>query len=41
VTAQPLLRALLPGTEQLKWTLEELHDAAHSGLRRRWNEEGV
>lgn len=41
VTSQPLLRAMLPGAEQVRWTLDELREAAGSGLRRRWNEEGV
>lgn len=41
VTAQPVLRALLPGGGQVRWTVAELREAAGSALRRRWNEEGV
>jgi phosphoribosylformylglycinamidine synthase len=41
VTAQPVVRAMMPGAEQVRWTLEELREAADSALRRRWNEEGV
>ncbi len=41
VTAQPLARVLLPGGEQVRWTVQELAEASASGLRRRWNEEGV
>ena len=41
VTPQPLVRALLPGSEQVRWTVQELREAAGHGLRRRWNEEGV
>jgi phosphoribosylformylglycinamidine synthase II len=41
VTSQPLLRALLPGSATVAWTVEELRDAWGSGLARRWNEEGV
>ena len=41
VTPQPIVRAMLPGAEQVRWTVAELREAAGSGLRRRWNEEGV
>lgn len=41
VTPQEVLRVLLPGSEEVRWTLEELERASGSGLRRRWNEEGV
>ena len=41
VTAQPVMRALFSGSEQLTWDVQALREAAQSGLRKRWNEEGV
>jgi phosphoribosylformylglycinamidine synthase len=41
VTAQPALRVLLPASEQVTWDAAALREAAGSGLRKRWNEEGV
>lgn len=41
VTEQPVLRVLLPASEQVTWDAHALREAAGSGLRRRWNEEGV
>jgi len=39
VTAQPLVRARLPGGAKVEWSLEELRAAAASALERLWNEE--
>ncbi len=41
VTPQEVVRALLPGAEQVRWTVDELAEAAGTALRKLWNEEGV
>lgn len=41
VTPQPLVRVLMPGAEEARWSVAELREAAGAALRRRWNEEGV
>ncbi len=41
VSAQSALRVRLPSGDSLQWSAEELEAAASSGLRRRWNEEGL
>jgi phosphoribosylformylglycinamidine synthase len=41
VTSQPVVRVMMPGSEQVRWTLDELREASGSGLKRLWNEEGV
>lgn len=41
VVAQPTLRVMLPGADVAQWSIDELREASGSGLRRRWNEEGV
>jgi phosphoribosylformylglycinamidine synthase len=41
VTAQPLLRVLLPGSATASWTVDELRAAAGTAISRHWNEEGT
>ena len=41
VTAQPLLRVLLPGPSTVSWTVDELRAAAGTAIARHWNEEGA